>query len=193
MLPGCPKNERVSYDMLRYRLDSDLGFYGSRSFEISRLLPINQFQGLHVQYAVEAAGSGAFPYETVGDYDKALVRADGFARWADAAIARMREGVARKVVLPKLIVERMLPQLQVHLHVAPESSQFWHPIEIMPATIPAADRKRLAQAYRIKIAQVIQPAYQRLYDFLSQEYAPHARQTAALAPCQVAKTSIGTM
>ena len=174
------EDERISYDMLRYRLDSDLGFYGSRSFEISRLLPINQFQGLHVQYAVEAAGSGAFPYKTVGDYDKALVRADGFARWADAAIARMREGVAQNVVLPKLIVDRMLPQLQVHLHVAPESSQFWHPIEIMPAAIPADDRKRLAEAYRIKIAQVIQPAYQRLYDFLSREYAPHARQTAGL-------------
>ncbi len=115
--------------MLRYRLDSDLGFYGGRSFEISRLLPINQFQGLHVQYAVEAAGSGAFPYKTVADYEKALVLADGFARWADAAIARMREGVAQNVVLPKLIVDRMLPQLQVHLHVAPESSQFWHPIE----------------------------------------------------------------
>ena len=86
----------------------------------------------------------------------------------------------RSVVLPKLIVERMLPQLQVHLNVAPESSQFWRPIEIMPATIPAQDRKRLADAYRVKIARVIQPAYQRLYDFLSQEYAPHARQTAGL-------------
>jgi len=174
------EDDRVSYSMLRYRLDSDLGFYGSRSFEISRLLPINQFQGLHVQYAVEAAGSGAFPYKTVADYDKALLRADGFAHWADAAIARLREGVAQDVVLPKLIVERMLPQLQVHLHVAPESSQFWHPIEIMPAGFPADDRKRLADAYRVKIAEVIQPAYQRLYDFLSKEYAPHARQTAGL-------------
>jgi uncharacterized protein (DUF885 family) len=70
--------------------------------------------------------------------------------------------------------------LQIHLHVAPESSQFWHAIEIMPAGFPADDRKRLADAYRVKIAEVIQPAYQRLYDFLSKEYAPHARQTAGL-------------
>ncbi len=174
------QDDRTSYSMLRYRLDSDLEFYGGRSFEISRLLPINQFQGLHVQYAVEAAGSGTFPYKTVADYEKALIFADGFARWADAAIARMREGVTENVVLPKLIVERILPQLQVHLNVAPESSQFWHPIEIMPATIPVEDRKRLADAYRVKIAQVIQPAYQRLYDFLSKEYAPHARQTDGL-------------
>jgi len=174
------EDDRTSYSMLRYRLGSDLSFYAGRSFELSRLLPINQFQGLHVQYAVEAAGSGAFPYKTAADYDKALQLADGFARWADAAIAKMREGVAQNVVLPKLIVERMLPQLQVHLNVAPQSSQFWHPVENMPATIPEADRKRLADAYRVKIARVIQPAYQRLYDYLSKEYAPHARKTDGL-------------
>jgi uncharacterized protein (DUF885 family) len=174
------QDDRISYSMLRYRLDRDLRFYAGRSFEVSRLLPINQFQGLHVGYAVEAAGSGAYPYKTVADYDQALLRADGFASWADEAIQRLREGVAQGVVLPALIVERMLPQLQVHLHVAPESSQFWHPIDSMPAEFAAADAERLVQAYRIKIAEVIQPAYQRLYDFLSKEYAPHARQSAGL-------------
>ena len=177
--------DRVSYSMLRYRLDSDLGFYGGRSFEIARLLPINQFQGLHVQYAVEAAGSGAFPYKTVADYDKALLRADGFARWVDAAIGRLREGVAQNIVLPSLIVDRMLPQLQVHLgkapgSKAPESTQFWHPIETLPAEFSSADRQRLSAAFKTKIATVIQPAYQRLYDFLSKEYAPHARRSAGL-------------
>jgi len=55
-------------------------------------------------------------------------------------------GIAQGVVLPALIVERILPQLQVHLNVAPESSQFWHPIVNMPAEFPAADRKRLEDA-----------------------------------------------
>src|SRR5262249_52947632 len=148
--------------------------------EIARLLPINQFQGLHVQYAVEAAGSGAFPYKTVTDYEKALQRADGFARWADSAIQRMREGMAQNIVLPGLIVERMLPQLHVHLNLSPERTQFWHPIETLPAQIPAADREPLSVAYKVKIATVIQPAYQRLYDFLVKEYAPHARKSAGL-------------
>ncbi|MDB6103776.1 MAG: hypothetical protein JWO52_3775, partial [Gammaproteobacteria bacterium] len=176
-----PEEDQVSYRMLRYRLDSNLAFYASRSFEIARLLPVNQFQGLHVQYAVEAAGSGAFPYETVADYDKALLRADGFSRWTDAAIKRLREGVAQGIVLPAVIVERMLPQLEVHLEIAPERTQFWHPIETLPAEFPQADRKRLSEAYRDKIANVIQPAYQRLHDYLVTQYAPHARQSVGLA------------
>jgi len=174
------EEDQVSYRMLRYKLDSDLAFYGSRSFEVARLLPLDQFQGLHVQYAVEAAGSGAFPYKTVADYDKALLRADGFSRWADAAIRRLREGVARGIVLPAVIVERMLPQLEVHLKIAPERTQFWHPIATLPAEFPPAERKRLSEAYRVKIVEVIQPAYQRLYDYLRTEYAPHARQTVGL-------------
>jgi uncharacterized protein (DUF885 family) len=181
------EEDQVSYRMLRYKLDSDLAFYAGRSFEIARLLPLNQFQGLHVQYAVEAAGSGAFPFKTVADYDKALLRADGFSRWVDAAIKRLREGVAQGVVLPAVIVERMLPQLEVHLKIAPERTQFWHPIETLPAEFPQAERKRLSEAYRVKIAQVIQPAYQRLHDYLSKEYAPHARQSVGLGGLQGGK------
>lgn len=173
-------DDRVSYDFLRYRLDRDLGFYGSPLFELARKLPIDQFQGLHIGYAAEAAGSGTYPFKSVSDYDKALVRADNYARWTDDVIARLREGVATGVVLPKFIVERMLPQLHAHLGIAPERTQFWHPIETLPATVSGADRERLTAAYRQKIATVIQPAYQRLYDYLSRDYLPRARESVGL-------------
>src|SRR6202000_2789835 len=85
-------DDRVSYSMLRYRLDRDSGFYGGHLLEVARMLPIDQFQGLHIGYAAEAAGSGSYPFKTVADYDKALVRADNYARWTDDVIQRLREG-----------------------------------------------------------------------------------------------------
>lgn len=173
-------DDRLSYDMLRYQLDRDLGFYGSHLFEIARMLPVDQFQGLHIGYAAEAAGSGAFPYKSVMDYDKALIRADNYFRWTDAVIRRLREGIAAGVVLPRIVVERMLPQLHAHLGMEPERTQFWRPVEMLPAEVSVADRTRLTTAFRNKIATVIQPAYQRLYDYLSAEYLPHARQTDGL-------------
>jgi len=173
-------DDQLSYSMLRYRLDQDVGFYGSRLFEIARMLPIDQFQGLHIGYAAEAAGSGSFPFKTVTDYDKALVRADHFARWADDVIQRLREGAAAGVVLPRIVVARMLPQLHAHLGIPAEKTQFWHPVEGFAPGVAAADRTRLLEAYRAKIATVIQPAYQRLYDYLSAEYLPHARPTDGL-------------
>jgi uncharacterized protein (DUF885 family) len=74
----------------------------------------------------------------------------------------------------------MLPQLQAHLGIAPEHTQFWRPIESMPAAIPAAERARLTAAYRRKIATVIQPAYQRLFDYLRTNYIARARQSGGL-------------
>ncbi|HEY0342206.1 MAG TPA: DUF885 domain-containing protein, partial [Steroidobacteraceae bacterium] len=171
---------RVSYGMLRYLLDRDRGFYGGRLFEVARLMPVDQFQGLHIGYAAEAAGSGAYPFKTVADYDKALTRADNYSRWTDDVIQRLRQGVAQGVVLPQIIVERMLPQLQAHLGAAPDHTQFWHPIESMPASFPAVERERLTAAYRQKIGAVIQPAYRRLHDYLQTEYLPHARQSVGL-------------
>ena len=40
-------------------------------------------------------GSGSQPFETVADYDRWLARARQFPQWVDAAIAAMREGMAR--------------------------------------------------------------------------------------------------
>jgi uncharacterized protein (DUF885 family) len=177
---GLDADDRVSYSMLRYRLDRDLGFYGSHLFEVARMLPVDQFQGLHIGYATEAAGSGSYPYKTVADYDKALIRADNYSRWTDDVIRRLREGVMAGVVLPRIVVERMLPQLHAHLDTDPEHTQFWRPIESMPGDIPAGERDRLAAAYRKKIEAVIQPAYQRLYDYLRTEYVAHARQSDGL-------------
>ena len=172
--------DQVSYDMLHYLLDSDLGFYGSRLFELARMLPIDQFQGLHISYAAEAAGAGSYPYKTLADYQKSLTRADHFARWADDVIGRLREGVVAGIVLPRIVVSRLLPQLHEHLGLEPEKTQFWHPVAAFPADFPATERARLTAAYRDKIANVIQPAYQRLYDYLSREYLPHARQSDGL-------------
>jgi uncharacterized protein (DUF885 family) len=174
-------DDRVSYGMLRYRLDRDLGFYGSHLFELARMLPVDQFQGLHIGYAAEAAGSGAFPFKTVADYDQALIRADHYSRWTHEVIQRLREGIGAGVVLPRIVVERMLPQLHAHLGIAPEKTQFWHALEALPSSVTAADRARLLIAYRDKIATVIQPAYQRLYDYLRNDYLPHARRTDGLA------------
>jgi len=172
--------DRTSYALLRYRLDSLRHFYGTRLFELARQLPVDQFQGLHVAYALDAAGAGAYPFKTTADYDRALIRADNYSRWTDDAIHRLRQGVIEGVVLPRVVVERMLPQLHAHLGIPAEQTQFWKPIQSFPEGVTAQDRQRFTDAFRIKISTVIQPAYQRLYDYLRTEYLLHARQSVGL-------------
>jgi hypothetical protein len=161
------ENDRTSLAMLREQLTLAKDYYSGSLFETARMLPIDQFQGEHSSFAADAAGAGDFPFKTVEDYDKALARADAYARWTHDAIRRMREGVKAGVLLPRIVVERVLPQLRVHTGLAPEKTEFWHPIEQLPAEFPPADRQRLAAAYRRKIETVIEPAYRRLYEFLN--------------------------
>jgi uncharacterized protein (DUF885 family) len=174
------ENDRTSLAMLREQLALARDYYSGPLFETARMLPINQFQGEHSVFAADAAGSGDYPFKTVEDYDKALARADAYARWTDDAIQRMREGMKAGVVLPRMVVERVLPQLRVHTRLAAEKTEFWRPIEKLPAEFPPADRKRLAAAYRHKIEAVIEPAYRRMHEFLGKDYLPHARASVGL-------------
>jgi uncharacterized protein (DUF885 family) len=174
------ENDRTSLAMLREQLTLARDYYSGPLFETARMLPIEQFQGEHSTFAADAAGAGDYPFKTVEDYDQALARADAYARWTEDAIRRMREGLKAGVLLPRMVVERVLPQLRVHTGLAPGKTEFWRPIETMPAEFPPADRQRLTAAYRHKIETVIEPAYRRMYVFLSKEYLPHARATVGL-------------
>jgi uncharacterized protein (DUF885 family) len=147
-------NDQTSLVMLQEQLTGAKEFYSGALFETSRMLPIDQFQGQHTAYAADAAGSGAYPFKTIGDYDKALVRADRYASWTDDAIARMREGIKAGVVLPRMVVDRILPQLRAQFGSPPEKTEFWKPIAGFPADFPRAIRTRLQREYRTKIAAV---------------------------------------
>ncbi|MGB6308086.1 MAG: DUF885 domain-containing protein, partial [Steroidobacteraceae bacterium] len=179
-LESLSPSDGTSLAMLRERLTLAKEFYSGALFETSRMLPIDQFQGRHSEFAADAAGSGAYPFKTTADYDRQLDRADAFARWADDAMARLREGVKAGVVLPRMVVERILPQLQAHFGKPPQKTEFWHPIVNFPAAVAPAERPRLEKAYARKIAAVIEPAYRRLFDFLKNDYLPHARESVGL-------------
>jgi len=174
------QNDQTSRAMLLDQLNTAREFYSGSLFETARMLPIDQFQGLHTEFAADAAGSGVYPFKTSSDYDKALDRAAHYAVWTDDAIARMREGVKAGVVLPRMVVRRILPQLRAHFGLPAEKTEFWQPIGNFPATVAPPDRTRLERAYRIKIATVIEPAYRRLFVFLKSEYLPQARDSVGL-------------
>ena len=173
-------SDRVSLAMLREQLTNARDFYSSGLFETSRMLPIDQFQGEHAAFAADAAGAGAYPFKTPEDYDNELKRARRYARWTDDAIARMREGIKAGVVLPRMVVQRILPQLQAHFGKPPEKTEFWQPVATMPQAFDPATKARLERAYRIGIAQVLEPAYRRLFHFMKDDYLPHCRDSVGL-------------
>ena len=145
------------------------------------LVPINQFHSTPNFFVLLGSGKGVHPFKTVKDYEDFLSRVDGFLEWNESAIARLREGISKGIVLPRVLVERTLPQLAAHVVDKPEDSLFFQPVANFPEAIAQADRARLIEAWRATIQNKLVPAYRRLHDFLRDEYLPRARPTVSLS------------
>lgn len=143
------------------------------------LLPVDQMGGMTSNFAELGAGENAQPFVTVKDYDNFLARTKDFSAWMDQAIANMREGVKQGYVQPRVVMEKVLPQLKAMLVDDVEKSLFYKPIASMPNDIPDADRKRLRREYTAAITETIVPAYKRVHDFIRDEYMPKTRATVA--------------
>ena len=89
------------------------------------------------------SGSSAHPFATVKDYEDFLSRADDFAEIIDTMIANMQEGARSGVVQPRILMEKLQPQIDAHIVDKPEDSLFYEPVRNMPADFSDDDRTRL--------------------------------------------------
>ena len=171
------EEHQTTYDVFRWNLD------GQRRAEQfpSHLVPLNQFFNFTASFAQMGAGTGLHPFRTVKDYEDFLSRMRGFQQAVDAAIANMREGMATGVVQPRVLMERVLPQLSAHVVDDSTKSLFWGPITNLPADFSPADRARLTAQYGQAIRETVVPTFRRLHDFVRDEYLPRTRNTVGLA------------
>ena len=139
------------------------------------LMPLDQMHSFTSAFAEMGSGEGIQPFRNALDYDNFLARMGDFSEQVDVAIANLREGVLRGIVLPRVAVERLIPQLSYHVVVDPEDSIFYGPLEQFPEPVTAADRERLTTAYRAAIMGQVVPAYRRLRDYMALEYLAAAR------------------
>ncbi|GAB2476666.1 hypothetical protein GCM10011375_21210 [Hymenobacter qilianensis] len=170
-------NDRVSYDIFLYEMQMRLEGLKQPTW----MIPFNQMGGLPIGLAQLGAGSGNQPFKTTKDYDNWLGRVRAYPVWADTAISNFRRGMRAGVVLPRPLVEKMLPQLQAMVTPDATKSIFYGPIGKFPAAVPAADQQRLTAAYQQAIKEQVSPTYQKLHDFLKNEYLPKARTTTGIS------------
>ena len=145
------------------------------------MLPIDQFSSFASFLPMLGSGTSAQPFATVADYDNWLKRGAAVPAIFDQSIANMREGMKAGVVQPKVLMNKVLPQLDAIIKADPTQTTFWGPIANMPKDFSEADKKRLTEAYRVMIADGLMPAYKRLRTFIADEYLPASRDTVSLS------------
>jgi uncharacterized protein (DUF885 family) len=144
------------------------------------LMPINQIFSFHLYIASFAEAGGAQPFSTVQDYENWLLRVDDLLIWLKTAQANMQEGIQQKVVLPKVIIKKMVKQLDQFTNPSIEEHLYYSPIKNFSQEIPASERERLDIAYRKMINNKLIPAYNKLKRFLSDVYFPKGTETSGI-------------
>ncbi len=150
-------------------------------------MPINQFWSFTNEFAQLGSGSSNQPFKTAKDYWNFNERMKLFPEWADSVIANMRIGMQNGNVLPKVLVEKMIPQLQSVVTVNPKTNIFYKPILNIPNVIDIEEQKKITNAYLYNISNSIIPAYARIRNFLQKEYLPSARETDGLSALEQGK------
>ncbi len=171
------ESDRVSYDIFKYEMEMQIEGMNSDLY----MIPFQQFWGLPLTLAQLGSGEQFQPFKTVQDYENWLKRAEGFTAWSDSAIDNFRAGIKSGVVLPKVLVNKILPQMKELVQKNPKKSVFWGPIKLMPKEFSSDDKKRLTASYENLIVKHINPSYQKLHDFLRKTYLPKARSTHGIS------------
>lgn len=144
------------------------------------LTPINQMWTQQLVIGQYASGSSAQPFKTVEDYKNWIKRLDGYLIWLDFAHRRMAEGMQTGYVLPKSLIEKVLPQLEAMANPNIDEHLFFTPIQNLPDNFSEEEKEELTILYKNYINDKIVPAYARLYQFMSTDYLNAGRSSSGI-------------
>jgi uncharacterized protein (DUF885 family) len=166
------EGDRLNRDLFRRLYVNAIDEYGAGS----QFLPLNHMDGVqNTDQLIEVLS-----FEGVKDYENWIARLNGFGVFVDQNIALMRAGIDRKIVQPKVIMQRVPAQIAKQLVTDPAASPYYAPFRSMPEAIPAAEQARLREAARAAITGTVLPAYRRFEDFFTKEYLPATRESVGL-------------
>lgn len=170
------ESEQMSKAILAWECDINLGEFNFNA----NLTPIDQMWSPNLFMGQLASGSSAQPFNTVEDYQKWMKRVDGYLKWMSSAEERMREGMTKGHVLPKTLIKKVLPQLQSLTAKDLDKHLFYQPIKNLPDSFTEDEKSTLTEAYQNMVNNKVIPAYQKLHDFMSDEYSQVGRESSGI-------------
>lgn len=167
---------RLTYEVFRTERETAIeGFLYPEE-----LLPVDPFDGMPQRMARLAAGEGVLSFIDARAYEDWPGRIEGYVAWTQQAILNLRDGMRRGYLVPRVLVERLLPQLQEFSRDRSDN-RLLRPVQQFPPGLDAATRERLAPVVQKAVRTRLMPAYRALADFLRREYLPRARQSIGMS------------
>ncbi len=161
--------DQLSYDLFAWEYKSRIGAYPFKPY----LYDLRLRDGL--QSLSELAE--LIPYTTVADYEHWIARLKTIDRYLEQNQSLLELGIREKRTQPRVIMERVLPQISALAKPGAEASPFYEPFKRIPDSFSTADRARLQSEGKAAIEGVVIPAYARFEKFFRERYVPASRST----------------
>jgi uncharacterized protein (DUF885 family) len=139
-------------------------------------MPIDQLDGAHLNLAQTIS---FINFDTVKDYEDFLARLEAYPQYNDQVIELMQLGMQSGWVKPSVPLQGVPAQIEGQIVADVQQSILYQPFQKFPETIPPAERTRLQQTAQTVLAQRVMPAYQKLHNFVKNEYLPACRNNPA--------------
>lgn len=120
-------------------------------------------------------------FRAVKDYEDWIKRLEAVGTLVDQHIALLTEAAREGRTQPRVIMQRIAPQLALQNVTRPEDSPFYAPFTRFPQSLDAATQARLAAAGRTAISRVVLPAYLRLTKVFNETYLPATRDSVGIS------------
>ena len=159
-------SDQLNYDLFKKDYENDIEDFQYRWY----LLPLNQLGGVHTVNQL----AETLRFDTLKDYEDWLARLKALPVRVDQTIALMRIGMKERIILPKIVVQRVPAQIDHQIVSDPKASPLYKPFTKFSSSIAESDQVRLAKAAQVTIADTVVPAYRKLKEFVVNDYLPAA-------------------
>jgi len=180
--------EKISYEIIKWEVSIGKDLLK----QPSNLIPVHQFWGTHLTMGQYAGGTSAQPFKTEKDYRNFLKRMDLFAVWMDSAMVYMKKGMDKGIVLPRALTLKLIPQFAEMTTPSITDNLYFSSIKIMPATFSEAVKKDLTAKYTAVISDKLVPRFNKMAQFLKDDYLPASRTTSGIGSLPFGKDLYAT-
>lgn len=168
--------EKISYEIIKWETAIGKDLLKTDN----NLMPIHQFWGTHLTMTQFASATAAQPFKTEKDYRNFLKRMDAYSVWIDSAVVYMKKGIAKKMVLPKALTVKLIPQFEEQITPKVEENIFYSSIKSLPNDMSVEVKSSLKNEYASMINDKLMPQYKKMVNFLKNEYLPASRSTSGI-------------
>ena len=171
---GLNTADKLNYDLFKKNIQDAID--GTRFMK--EYLRISQLRGVQQDAARLMDMS---PHRNIKDYNDIIARLKALPQLIDQTIILLKKGAELGVIPPRITLRDVPEQVQSQLLEDPEENPLLKPFADFPDRISPATRESLRKEAVAALKSAVLPAFRKLYEFLTKEYLPAAREPIAMS------------